>query len=258
MCKQQHRLWPIFPARTEVEELRALLQLGEGRPTPAIDWPPISLTPINEYTTDGLFVMAFPTLFPKGIATFNQQNMKEVKLHEYALHLLRYHDNRFGQHPRFRYFILNILMRHRSQSTASVFVQKHLECSLPTTILALQQRLKDLPDDKLADQVMRFGSIIRGTRPFWSHRRGELSDMVIQVGCPTLFFTLSATDTKWHDLHNVMPSTAPTNPTAASRWRIQNIVQNPHLSALYMHHRFIAFHEEVLEKILCTTDYWYR
>ncbi|XP_059074789.1 uncharacterized protein LOC131874875 [Cryptomeria japonica] len=82
--------------------------------------------------------------------------------------------------------------------------------------------------------------------------------MVIQIGCPTLFFTLSATDTKWPDLHNIMTTTTPANPYVTARWRLQNIVQNPHLTSMYMHHRFTAFREEVLEKLLGANDYWYR
>ncbi|XP_057857720.1 uncharacterized protein LOC131066866 [Cryptomeria japonica] len=149
-------------------------------------------------------------------------------------------------------------MRHRSQATASVFVHKQLDDSMPITIFDLPQRLKDLLDDKLADQLMCFSSSIHGTKPFWNQRRRELIDMVIQIGCPMLFFTLSDADTKWPDLHNIMPTTTPTNPYATARWRLQNIVQNPHLTAMYMHHRFTAFHEEVLEKLLGANDYWYR
>ena len=29
--------------------------------------------------------------------------------------------------------------------------------------------------------------------------------MITQLGCPTIFFTLSADDTKWPDLHKLMP-----------------------------------------------------
>lgn len=84
------------PARREVEELHSLLQVEEGHPTPTIEWSPITISPINEYNIEWLFTMAFPNLFPKGKASFKQQPMKEVKLHEYVLHLLKYHDNRFG------------------------------------------------------------------------------------------------------------------------------------------------------------------
>jgi len=57
----------------------------------------------------------------------NQPRLKEVELHEYALHLMRYHDNRFAQHPRFRYYVYKRMMHRHSQETASVFVKKNLK-----------------------------------------------------------------------------------------------------------------------------------
>ena len=111
------------PTFTEVAEVRSLLETESGCPTRKVQWPTISPFPINEYNTEGLFVMAFPTLYPTGNADFKQQRLKDVHMHEYALHLMRFNDNRFGQHPRFRYFLLNLIMRHRTQTTTSVFVQ---------------------------------------------------------------------------------------------------------------------------------------
>ena len=58
-----------------------------------MNWPPVSSSPINEYNAEGLFDMAFPTLFPRGEADWLQPRMRNVHLHEYAKHLLRYHDN---------------------------------------------------------------------------------------------------------------------------------------------------------------------
>ena len=75
----------------------------------------------------------FPWLF--------QPRIHEVDMHEYALHLIHYHDNRFGQHPRFRYYIYNVIMLHRSNATASVFVKTNLEDTLPSTILELVNQL---------------------------------------------------------------------------------------------------------------------
>lgn len=48
---------------------------------------------MNEYTIEGLFAMAFPTLFPTGIAMITQPRITKIETHEYALHLLHYHDN---------------------------------------------------------------------------------------------------------------------------------------------------------------------
>ena len=47
-------------------------------PNVVLDWPPISSTPINEYTTEGLFDMAFPTLFPNGTALPMQPWARDV------------------------------------------------------------------------------------------------------------------------------------------------------------------------------------
>jgi len=52
---------------------------------------------------------------------------------------------------------------------------------------------------------MWFGSSLRGTRAYWTKCQYELMDMITQLGCPYLFFTLSAADTKWPELHNLMP-----------------------------------------------------
>lgn len=68
-----------------------------------------------------------------------------------------------------------------------------LDGSLLVTIEDLHQKLRDVPNDKLPDQLSRFGSSVHGNRSFWNQQRAELIDMVIKIGCPTLFFTLSAT-----------------------------------------------------------------
>ena len=107
-------------ARTEVEEVRQLLHIPNIPLPPSIDFPPIEMSPINEYNIEGLLSMAFPTLFPIGAAMLTQPYIHEVEMHEYALHLIHYHDNRFGKHPHFWYYINKVIMHHWSNSTASV------------------------------------------------------------------------------------------------------------------------------------------
>jgi hypothetical protein len=169
--------------------------------------------------------MAFPSLFPTGHAVHGQPQQKNIRIDQYALHLMRYHDNRFGSHPRFRYFLYNLIMRHHSQSSASMFVKQSQENNIPTTIEALRSHLQTLPANKLPEHVMRFGAHLRGTRAHWNSRRRELTEMITQLGCPTLFFTLSATDTKWPDLHVVMGTSPPSNPLLRQQWRTCNVIQ---------------------------------
>ena len=52
--------------RTQVEEIRQFLHKPNIPLPPSIDWPPIEMSPINEYNIEGLLSMAFPTLFPIG------------------------------------------------------------------------------------------------------------------------------------------------------------------------------------------------
>jgi hypothetical protein len=58
------------------------------------------------------------------------------------------------------------MMRNRNHSTTSVFVKRSIEDTLPPTVSELLQQLQELPNAKIAEQVMRFGSNLRGTRSY--------------------------------------------------------------------------------------------
>ena len=91
--------------------------------------------------------------------------------------------------------------------------------------------------------------LFRSTRAYWTKCRSELTDMITQLGSPTLFFSLSAVDTKWPDLHTLMPGNLEGHALNAHRRNIDNVVNYPHVVVMYMHHRFSIFREEVLENI---------
>ena len=61
-------------------------------------WPTIGGTPINEFTTEGYFSLAFPTLFPTGAAEFLGQRHNPVTIGCYFKHLMMYDDGRFAKH----------------------------------------------------------------------------------------------------------------------------------------------------------------
>ena len=81
--------------------------------------------PIKEFTTEGYFSCAFPTLFPTGAGDFSGQRQNQVTIGNYFKHLTMYDDNRFGKHPRFRFFALNTEMRWRALQTSRVYVKQH-------------------------------------------------------------------------------------------------------------------------------------
>ena len=82
----------------------------------------------------------------------------------------------------------------------------------------LRQHLQNLPDSRLGEILMRFGMVLRGTHAYWSKCHQELSELIQQIGCPIIFFTLSAADMQCLDLHKLMTGTSPTNPREARKW----------------------------------------
>ena len=56
----------------------------------------------------------------------------------------------------------------------------------------LRQHLQNIPDSRLGEILC--GMVLRGTRAYWRKCRQELSDLIQQIGCLTIFFTLSAVD----------------------------------------------------------------
>ena len=114
---QSHSFLPL-PQRqqTEQDAIRALINGVDP-----LDWPANDGDPINEFRTEGLASMAFPTLFPygKGDPT-KRTRLREVSSTDGFKHLIKYADLstdgmftwRFASHPRFPYWALNMKQRH--------------------------------------------------------------------------------------------------------------------------------------------------
>ena len=62
--------------------------------------------PINEFSMEGYFSRAFPTLFPTGAAEFLAPRIHKITIDNYFKHLVMYDDKRLAKHCRFRYFAL--------------------------------------------------------------------------------------------------------------------------------------------------------
>ena len=77
----------------EMEKIKDFIHTMSMTPPSTIDWPDIGSSPINEYNKEGLFDLAFPTLFPNGDALPHQARIKNILLDTYTIHLMRYHDN---------------------------------------------------------------------------------------------------------------------------------------------------------------------
>jgi ATP-dependent DNA helicase PIF1 len=114
----------------------------------------------------------------------------------------------------------------------------------------------------LAEKIIRFGEGLRGTRQFWFRRQNELMDMIRQIGSRGMvFFTFSAADLHWPDLHNLMrdhESQSSLSEQNASKYRHQDLINNPYITAWFFEKHFKVFLEKVLIPKWNLEDWWYR
>jgi hypothetical protein len=137
--------------------------------------------------------MAFPTLYPTGRADFNSARERKVDLNDYARHMMRYHDGRFGRHPRWRFLIFNLLMRRRASNSARFYVSKASGLK-DLTREELTEALQ--VDESLLPQIVRQGSTLTGTRPFWRNKGTSLQAQArfLTPSMSPVFVTFSAAD----------------------------------------------------------------
>lgn len=229
-----------------------------------LPWPSTG-PPLSEYSTEGLFSMAFPTLFPTGDADFTQPRRKKLDLHEWVKHLIRYRDSRFATHPRFRFFALNLIFRHRAMQQGRFLFSRSIG-NRAMTVGQLKEALAADDGPLLASKIVRCLKSVRATRPYWFMEGAKLKDMITQIGTPTLFYTLSMADLSWPDLHRLMPDD-PFRPglTDAQSFqiRMRNVTNNPHIVSAYLSTRHHHLRDTILQHLdveggCAITDFWFR
>ncbi len=155
---------------TEQETIRHSVELHQSNHPPpptlsAVMWPSIGGTPINEFTTEGYFSCAFPTLFPTGAADFRGQRQNQVTIGNYFKHLMMFDDSRFAKHPRFRFFALNTEMRWRALQTGRIYVRQH-----PGDAQLSVDELRDMvgrEGESFSNRVLHYAASLRGTKQYW-------------------------------------------------------------------------------------------
>ena len=256
--QHSHSFLPLPQAqRSEQDAIRALIN-GED----PLDWPSNDDDPINEFRTEGLATMAFPTLFPygKGDPT-KKTRLREVSLTEGFKHLIKYVDRstvgtfswRFASHPRFPYWALNMKQRHQLLSQARIYLTQNPEDS-NLTIEELRQMVGQMSANQLMNRLQRYVAKIQGTKQYWYQRYQELKALITQKGAPTFFFTFSAADNYWPDLHRLLQE--PNNATPSIP--IKAVIDNPHLTDSYFVSRLDEFSNVWLDRVLHTEWKWYR
>ena len=240
----------------EQEAIRAFIN-GED----PLDWPSNEGEPINEFHTEGLATMAFPTLFPYGKADpTNKRRRREVTLTEGMKHLIKYAERsstgqfvwRFASHPRFTYWALNMKQRHQLLSQAHIYLTQNPQDANLTTE-ELQQMVQQMSTQQLMNRLQRYVAKIQGTRQYWYQRYLELKALIEQKGPPTFFFTFSAADNYWPDLHRLLGE--PNNATPAIR--IKAVLEHPHITDSHFITRLEEFNKQWLHHVMDAEWKWF-
>ena len=143
----------VLNLNTNIIELDIVLNKLSGRNLPYIEPYSLSLstiwaTPLDKVSRkERLFTIAFLTLYLYSIANFNYSRYRKVELIDYAYYLIRFHDRRFSWHIHQRYFIFNIIIRHKARGIAGFYVLKALN-------------LKNLNREELANTLYQDNSLL--------------------------------------------------------------------------------------------------
>lgn len=115
-------------------------------------------------------------------------------------------------------------------------------------------------DEPIAYNMIHYGAKLCGTRAYWGQCRQELLDMIRVTGIPHLFFTFSAADLQWPDLHQHMPlemNRPPEDERARKHQWWLALEQNPHIAATYLDKHFQILFKYVLAPTLGIKHFWY-
>ena len=178
----------LRPEQTEFDLLR--VEVAESN---VLSMPSIAAEPISELGKTCILRMVFPTLFPYGKGDICSSRTHQPSLEEWTRHALRYRESRFACHARFRYVVFNMAQRQEVRKQAS-WICREIEGTHRMTLSQLESLVADGQEKELVGRISRR-----------SQHCNELDAMVWNLNCPHLFFTFSAADIQWLDLHVHMP-----------------------------------------------------
>jgi hypothetical protein len=161
----------------------------------------------------------------------------------------------FASHPRAPHYAQNMRERHALLSQANVYLKQN-PGDANMTIAEMKELLCD-PDRarELVGRMHRYGANILGSDSYFYARREELLALNDQHGPATLWFTFSAADNHWADLHRHLPgSSAAADPNT----RYSAVREHPHLVNDYFCQRLDHFVHYFFEELLDTVWFWYR
>ena len=187
---------------------------------PRVDPPEVDVQPIAEHSV-GYIVMAFPKLFPHGTGDYHAGRGGLLKgkpsFEQWGRYLLLWHDKRFAEHPRFRYWFLDTALRMKTPVCKDVFLRVNPDVQ----DLTLQDLEAPAVRRRVVQQMSTATQTVPGSIGERRRMRAELEALVEQkedetaeLGenagkgrLPAVFTTLTASVYKWEQLHRLILQT---------------------------------------------------
>ena len=231
----------------------------------------IGNVPVNEYNTPYLASLAFPTLFPdtKGDPT-NPAIMREVaksdteSFSEKLKHLVKFGEvkggkwnYRFAAHPRFSFWGFNMLYRKRLINQGNFFLKQN-PGDANLSIDELRDMIINEDYNIVMKKLMRYSKNVTGTNAYWCDVKDKLKATIIQMGTPTIFWTLSMADFHWPDIHDLFFTNDDDDDDERSANFRQNIIDNPHIVDWLFTERVKSFVKHWLYECMNASWHWYR
>ena len=134
----------------------------------AIPWPTRQNQPISEFSTNYVFTLSFPCLFPYTPGDFRINRPRTCdSMTDWAEHLLWYKDGRFAHHQFFKFIVHNIIIRKRTLEQSTYIVRQQLG-DQHMTVEDLWKLVNE-QNSSIAQKILYFSASLRGTSQYWAH-----------------------------------------------------------------------------------------
>lgn len=227
----------------------------------------IGSNPIDEFTTQYLASLAFPTLFPdtRGDPTNSalKRDIANSDTEAFAKrikHLAKFAElkdgkyyYRFSAHPRFAYWAYNMLYRKRLLGQGNFYIKQ-----TPNERLLSVDELRNLLDSgnytQVMSKILHYAKNVTGTNAYWNENKENLRALMMQKGIGTIFWTLSFAEYHLPEIHTLFDTA---NDSSMQNYR-QNVFNNPHIMVYMFTERVEAFVKHWLYQCLGAEWHWFR
>lgn len=120
----------------------------------------------------------------------------------------------------------------------------------------LRSMVHRMDSEQLMKRIQRYAAKVQGTNQYWFQRLQELRALFDQKGTPTFFWTLSAADSHWPELHTLMPH--PEGSTVSHSMRVNAVINIPQIADWCFTSNVADFVHHWLTGSLDSEWYWYR